>query len=570
MAKCTVCGKREVPVEGAKCKFCLWGAKAPIGSKKQPKEKTKKARKKVIQAQKKRKPEKISPRKKCPKRPPLIAKLESLEFLSDHTWNSGMTENGKDVSKQKMLRPSPDAKFYPFTYDTRLHFEKPEWTRKPAKSDPISHNRNKKIEVNVTVSFKSKGKYKIRKIYGKPLGKDQKYMEFKDNFTKNVKKKLHEETFKLTSLGKLPKTVCDLSNHSVTWYVYAEGHGWKGWVKIGVSGPHRIYVTFDKPKVEKWKGWGWQGWWPEDGVTCARMERAIAMVQPMNTDNTHKIANTIRTWFRVYVLKSDLKAAPYGHSVFFKFELGGAWCLSDFIKKGGECQAIVRLIRAVLNQLGCSGKWIMHVVYASPYNNEGKVAIEGEWPQDGGLNDRSKYSLNDGKKNYYVSLMDDYKMFNWYQVHKDARGNTYEAALRVTDKGKTYYYAGGAYRFTSAQDILQDFSALIWRKNDSIKVKPPRPPLRLPFCAQVIQRYDHKSNKNPGPLHKLKPPQWQLPPGKKIKLKKRPAEPPALGPPINDDDPKGECKAPTFSTSAKPNFKKGLPCYRPPLPRKKP
>ncbi len=495
------------------------------------------------------------------------ARLESLEFLSDHVWSQGQTEDGQDISGQKVLRPSPSGQCYPFTYDSRLRFDKPEWIRSPAKSDPISHNRNSLIQVKITISFDSDGDYRIRHIRGTPGGSNQEYMHFEGDCDISIQSGRSQQTFDMVSFGPLPNSIQDLRDLYVRWEIQAESQDWKGSVNIGNSGPHRIYVTFGSPKFAPWPASNWRTWWPEDGLTCARMERAIAMVQPMNTDDTHKISNTIRSWFPNYIFKTHLPAAPYGHSAFMVSELGGAWCLSDFIQAGGECQAIVRLMRAVMNQLGCDGKWEMRVIYASPHENAGKKALDGPWPERGGTSTIAPMQANHdlyGKQfslSYYVDLMDDYQMFHWEEVHKDARANSYEAALRVEYKGETYYYGGGAARYSTATDVLRDFSALIWSVNYPLQTGEPKLPEQLvKFCAQVIQNYDQSGNDHPGQLRRLPPPQLVLPPHPHHGQQTFVPLPPSteLGAPTINN-PSGECKAPSFGVSGDPAYAAQLP-----------
>lgn len=583
------CG-REVPKQGGKCKFCLWEKRSAIIKKKPtedkpkkvsksrpPKEKTKKARKRVQKAHEKGRKEKVGIVQLCRRflkiRPRLKAQIESLEFLSDHTWGQGATEDGQNVSGLKVLRPSPDAQCYPFTYDTRLHFEKPEWTRDPAKSDPISHNRNQNVHVRVTVSFDSKGDYSIQHIKGTPGGKSQQYLQFDaGGFNVKIQKGKSQLQFDLISVGLLPNGVRDLRNISIKWKIEASGHGWKGSLDLGQSGPHRIYVTFGPPLVEQWLQPGWRTWWPEDGLTCARLERAIAMVEPMKTDDTHKIANTIRSWFPDYVFKTYMPAAPYGHSAFMNSQLGGAWCLSDFIAAGGECQAIVRLMRALMNQLGCDGKWAMRVIYASPDQKAGSEAIDGPWPEHKGTSSVVPVQANHklyGKQftlMYYVALMDDYQMYSWHEILKDARGNNYEAALRLEYKGKTYYYGGGASRYPTATDVMRDFSALVWTVNYPLQTNDPKLPYQYwSFCAQVIQDYDKSGNKLPGQCFRLAGPQPLLPPhpqqGQWSHVPPNPA--PELGA-LDIDNPPGECGAPSFGASGPPVYRDKLPGLQPP------
>lgn len=111
---------------------------------------------------------------------------------------------------------------------------------------------------------------------------------------------------------------------------------------------------------------------PEDGTTTKRMELAIKWVLECNTNLPVDIVDKLFSKFPFYVLgfkylpkeqRDELNRDPIlknqlfdaGFASYMKSDIGGAWLLGQFSKFGGECQAIVRLIKGILHQIGCPG-----------------------------------------------------------------------------------------------------------------------------------------------------------------------------------------------------------------------
>ena len=56
--------------------------------------------------------------------------------------------------------------------------------------------------------------------------------------------------------------------------------------------------------------------------------------------------------------------------------------MSDYVDESGECQAIVRLVRAILRQLGVPGEARTLLVWADPEVDGGKKALAAYWDED--------------------------------------------------------------------------------------------------------------------------------------------------------------------------------------------
>jgi hypothetical protein len=137
----------------------------------------------------------------------------------------------------------------------------------------------------------------------------------------------------------------------------------------------------------------------------------------------------------------------------------------------GECQAQVRLQRAVLRELGVPGEAKIYVVWAEPRVQEGKMALEEDWEVDGnaGLNDRRQ--TLEGEQ--HATLVDGPVIVGkiYPPNHTEMPDGTvspglnrYEACLRFTADGETKYYGGGAEVFKDKDALLNapTFWGLVW------------------------------------------------------------------------------------------------------------
>ncbi len=156
--------------------------------------------------------------------------------------------------------------------------------------------------------------------------------------------------------------------------------------------------------------------------------------------------------------------ATFGHPHFINLA-GGAWPLSDYVEE--ECQAIVRLFRAILRQLGVpTAQASIVVIWADPlkFGEFGEKALEAPWEsRDPGLR---SWRIMDGEFQF-AGLLDEkvHKGQKWFLADENAPGiNKYEACLLLKARKKTRYYGGGADIYDSKEEVLTTFSALVWGK----------------------------------------------------------------------------------------------------------
>jgi hypothetical protein len=223
-----------------------------------------------------------------------------------------------------------------------------------------------------------------------------------------------------------------------------------------------LYVTMSRPRDDE------QGRTQEDGVTVKRMDRAVSWVAPLKTLKPHAIVRALMAKFPFYSLKPSTKVPRrFHHPTYFNVE-GGAWAMSDYVEETGECQAIVRLVRAILRQLGVPGEARALVVWADPEVEGGKKAVTAYWDQNprAGL-DRMK--IVNGKR-WFATLLDSevvegatYPASHTLVNGRPSPGfNRYEACLEFTHEGVTRQYGGGAGVFPTKESVLQAFWGLAW------------------------------------------------------------------------------------------------------------
>lgn len=225
---------------------------------------------------------------------------------------------------------------------------------------------------------------------------------------------------------------------------------------------HVLYVTMSRPRDDE------QRRTQEDGVTVKRMDRAVAWVAPLRSLRPHSIVRALMAKFPYYSLKPSTKVPrQFHHPTYFNAE-GGAWAMSDYVEETGECQAIVRLVRGILRQLGVPGEARTLIVWADPEIGGGKKAVTAYWDENpsAGL-DRIKMVRG---KRWLATLVDSevevgrtYPASHTLENGKPSPGfNRYEACLEFSHAGVTKQYGGGAGVFHSKESVLSAFWGLAW------------------------------------------------------------------------------------------------------------
>jgi hypothetical protein len=224
-----------------------------------------------------------------------------------------------------------------------------------------------------------------------------------------------------------------------------------------------MYVTMGPPLDDH------QETWSEDGVTRKRMDRAVAWVEPLDTLDPHAIVSGLMARFPAYSLHPSAKVPRrFKHPTFFNDE-GGAWAMTDYVEESGECQAIVRLIRGILRQLGVPGETQIMVTWADPDVGGGSTPRHADLEEtpNAGLTRVSKIhgklviaALVDGPVEEGQTYPAPHSPMSPGQVSPGL--NRYEACLKFTADGKTRYYCGGAGVLDSEDQILSTFWGLVW------------------------------------------------------------------------------------------------------------
>lgn len=362
-----------------------------------------------------------------PKRVP-ISSFQVLEvrFASDHNKLKNHTADWKNAGSV---------------------FAEPEW-KKGAQNHPISHTMDQEIKIEVKINVgPGAGEPQNAKLVG--TGPDSLKFEKEFHVTPG------QSTHTMTSVGKLPKKIHKLEK-SIDWKLECSVDGT---ISGGSSGAHKIFVTYDTPKDDLGTD--------EDGVTLKRMEKSMEWVEPLATLKAHDIVAALMKKFKYYVLYPSPKVpAKFKHPSYMGNGEGGAWPMADYASEYGECQAIVRIVRGCLRQLGVPGEAKIYVVWSEP---PAGAAQEADWEVNRGAGlDTTKVV---GGKTWGAALVDGpvVQGKEYPPSHQPMPGggvspglNRYEACLRFTADGVTKYYGGGAGVFASKDEVIKAFWGLIW------------------------------------------------------------------------------------------------------------
>jgi hypothetical protein len=239
-------------------------------------------------------------------------------------------------------------------------------------------------------------------------------------------------TMTLNADASIPNFIEKLADIKFNWGITTD----KGLVSAGTT-LHTFYHVLGKPI---------DNGLPEDGATTRRMDTATDWILKTGCKEPVDIVKALFGKFPGYILgfsmlsdelkneiKSDLllkKALlDAGFADYRKDNLGGAWPLAEFQKFGGECQAIVRLIRGIIHQVGCPGTIELKFVNAdAPNYLEGIIKSVGTTCS--GPDPKKGYSLVDGKV----------QVGNTYDGNDGVGFNNYEAYMKysyVNSSGKS-------------------------------------------------------------------------------------------------------------------------------------
>ena len=357
--------------------------------------------------------------------------LESLRFLSDHELLKGC---GQDIGWRSEGAPCPE----------------PEWTR--AAGYPVSHSMAEPVEIELQLGTEDTGN---APAMAEIRGRGPEGLAFGAEGLV-----LAPGAVTMVSATELPRKIRKLAL-DIRWSAVDDGgHG----ARVAPARTSNVmYVTMARPLDDR------QDLWREDGVTLKRMDTAVSWVAPLDSLDPHAIMEALLARFPHYTLRpSPDVPRKYRHPHYLNDE-GGAWPMADYVKESGECQAIARLLRGVLRQLGVPGELTILLVWADPDVDQGRTPIEADWEQDpsAGLSATSRIH---GRRVVAALVDGPVKEGNVYPPshtqQKDGSVspglNRYEAFMRLTHEGRTRYYAPGAGVFEEGESQLRVFWGLIW------------------------------------------------------------------------------------------------------------
>ena len=357
-----------------------------------------------------------------------VLRTVSVKFKSDHDL---MLNNTDNYSK------------------TGSRYPKPEWTvEKHNDRVPISHSKLKDFVLEAEFVAQSE------ETKSGQLSGDLKGLKLTSNgstsFPPETKVKVE-----FASEKPLPNTIAKV-RADIAWDAMVEGES----AIVTSSGQHVFFITWGDP-IDEGED--------EDGVTYRRMNKSVNWVGDAWLRGKRKpveIVDELFAKFPGYVLGFDYlpasqraeiskepgkldKMKSYGFAAYKNSGKGGAWPLAHYWKYGGECQAIARLIRGIIHQLGMPGKAEVKYVNADASNPRTAI-IRGYGSQCTGPKPGHVYALVDSAVHEGQTYVEDGKI-GW---------NNYEAYLKFTH-GKEYWYGGGIGRLDEGQDPLMVFYGLV-------------------------------------------------------------------------------------------------------------
>jgi hypothetical protein len=394
--------------------------------------------------------------------PPLELRIVEMSFLSDHGL---LRDNETDWDNTGDL------------------FEKPDWT--PKKSNTISHSINKRLSVRVVIRAEGTGvetgKIKARVTLFRPPVAGRSIFDAQAITLTAGRASAVTFTSRDDFASELGDRGCQIE-----WFVKTDRRRNSC---IGAT-KNRVLFTFASPVSRPIE--------PDDGVTVKRMVKAVRAIEAIRklrgNQDPHEIVGACMGSFGHYTLTRDLDVPEkYGHPRYTDPK-AGAWPMADYSSHSGECQAICRFVRGLLDQIGCPGTLEPVMVWCDPDTMEAK---EGPYDKSGiGLRFCTKKVSTDVEVQDPVPVVEEPRFFDrllgktpvtrievrsrterkeeiWLArlttseatVGEDAEGsglNLYEACLKFTHNGVTKYYGGGAGTFDSAEDVVRGFHSLIW------------------------------------------------------------------------------------------------------------
>ncbi len=384
---------------------------------------------------------------------PTAIKVTSISFLSGHRVLSDYTDSYRRGGEL---------------------IAAPEWT--PSRNLPVTQTGGTRLELAVVLQASSLVPKEAVKVVARARGS-----RVTEELLVGIG--VHRGgtiTVRLRSTGGLPKAIYK-ETLMLEWLVDAG----QGLVPAGATGPHVLYVTLAEPTSERDRNEDIVHRYPSpppSGVTIKRMEAAMALIAKAKAEDatdTHALVAKLMELFPEFSLA---KGSHYVN------DHGGAWALADAVAESGECQAIVRLVKAVLGMVGAPGQLALVKLYADP--DHPTVPIELPWGAEQAPPPKKQMKLvsTEGeRRGWAVGLLTEKPAFPDEEEAKPEYGpcwkvgpitaatgrprfltekpNSFEGALKVTAQGITRYYGGGlgGTPFATKEELFASaFWGMVW------------------------------------------------------------------------------------------------------------
>ena len=327
-------------------------------------------------------------------------------------------------------------------------FATPEW--RPGASHPVTHTKYSTVHLRL-------------KILAGPADADPDYGELCGHGPLDYRGERSSispgENVLLVKSKEMLGDCLEKRTHEVTWQLKLEK---SGTLTGGRTGPHVLYCTYDVPRDDEAPGR------MEDGVTLKRTDKAMECLEPIDSTVPIKIVQQLMSRFPTYSIRDQPDLDPALDHPAYRNYLGGAWPMLE-LNKGGECQAIVRVVMGILRQLGVPGQGRTLLVYADPKTpRKADFHVLGEG-KGSGLSATEK--TVDGE--IWEAALTDKPVYagEFYPPHQSTKSdgklspgfNSYEATMEFSEGGMTRYYAGGAGEKESIEGALGVFFCLVWK-----------------------------------------------------------------------------------------------------------
>ena len=432
----------------------------------------------------------------CPDKPILTVTLVSVTFTTDHGLLTDKYTSSED-RKDALDRWMPGGKKY-------SERDPKEWTR----DHNFSISQTKNTMLSIIAEFEA-GPADAAPASGSITGTSERWT-FLGRATFRPTNSAKTNTIKVPMKGDLLPEEIQRLDETLKWEIDIGGRTF-----TARSGPHTVYVTYDTPRAVGDRqdidlDTGEISFRPQPlGITLKRMDKAVELVEPRDTtepifrtihefdpanpktlkgvdvelNRPHAIVYKLMRMFKDYELNPDVTLAEFSHPVYMNSGRGGSWGIADYIKESAECQAIVRFVTNIINQLGVPGKAETIYVFAKPENPT--VGEESE-----NRNGYKKHALVDRE----LKDSDVGKVFppshSKLPDGKTTMGfNQYEACMRFTYEKLTAYYGGGAGVYKDKHAVLRAFQAMVeiepaWYPNPTDPKK--KPGLKI---TKILARY---------------------------------------------------------------------------------